>query len=57
LKKSGWSVAEELVDVFNKITGEKININNKDFNNEVKLEDYCTVYPIYKRVLCKKSTI
>ena len=46
LKKSGWSVAEELVDVFNKITDEQINIDSKDFNDEEKLEDYCKVYPI-----------
>jgi superfamily I DNA/RNA helicase len=52
-KKSGWSVAEELVDVFNKITDEQINIDSKDFNDEEKLEDYCKVYPTYKLLLCK----
>lgn len=53
MKKSGWSVAEERVDVFNKITDEQINIDSKDFNDEEKLSDYCKVYPTYKRLLCE----
>ncbi len=53
LKKSGWAVVEDLVDVFNKITDEQININSIDFKNEEKLEDYCKVYPTYKRLLKK----
>ncbi len=53
LKKSGWSVAEELVDIFNKITDEQINIDSIDFKDEEKLEDYCKVYPTYKRLLKK----
>ena len=55
LKKSGWSVSEEPVDVFNKITAEQIIIDGLDFNDEEKLLEYCKVYPTYKRLLRKDS--
>ena len=51
LKRGSWAVAEELTDVFNKITDEQIDFNNIDFKKEAKLEDYCKVYPTYKRLL------
>ena len=50
LKKSGWSVAEEPIDIFNKITDGQIIIDVIDFNDEEKLEEYCKVYPAYNRL-------
>lgn len=53
IKKNGWVLAEELADVFNKITDEKIKIDDVDFKDEKDLEDFCKVHKTYKKLLHK----
>lgn len=49
--KNKWLLSEELASIFNKITDEQININGINYKDNEVLEDYCMVYPTYKRIL------
>ena len=51
IKKNGWTLAEELAAIFNKINEEQIDINSIDFKDDVELEEACNVYPTYKKLL------
>lgn len=51
ISKNGWTLAEELAAIFNKITDEEIDIDEIDFADNEDLEDACKVYKTYKRIL------
>ncbi len=51
IKKNGWILAEELAEIFNKITDEEIDIENIEYNNNEEIEDACKVYKTYKKLL------
>ncbi len=51
IKKNGWVLAEELAQIFNKITDEEIDVEKIDFKNNEEIEDACKVYKTYKKLL------
>lgn len=51
IKKRGWVLAEELAQIFNKITDEEIDVDKIDFKNNEEIEDACKVYKTYKKIL------
>jgi len=49
--RNGWQLSEELTSLFNKITDEEIDISQIDFEDNVDIEEYCSKYPFYLRLL------
>jgi DNA helicase-2/ATP-dependent DNA helicase PcrA len=53
IKKNGWTLAEDLSSIYNKINDEQINYKNFDFKDDIELEEACHTYPTYRRLLAK----
>ena len=47
----GWSTAEDLASVFNKINDQEIDIQSLDFSNDQELQLACDAYGLYRRIL------
>lgn len=48
---NGWSTAEDLAAIFNKITDQEIDVANIDFSADPELQLACNAYPLYRRIL------
>ena len=53
IKKNGWTVAEELASIYNKINDEEIAFSKIDYKGDIDLEEACHTYPTYKKLLSK----
>lgn len=51
IKEAGWSIAEDLASIFNKITDDEINISHLLYEGDNMIEDYCKIYPTYTKLL------
>lgn len=56
IKKSGWSLAEEMEQIFSLLTEFSVDLEKIDFESEA-LEDICKVYPTYKRILERNGLV
>ncbi len=47
----GWSTAEDLAAIFNKINDQEIDIHKLDLSNDEELQLACDAYDLYRRIL------
>lgn len=53
IKKNGWTLAQELTAIFNKLNEEQIDVDKIDFKDDEELEEACHVYSTYKKLLTR----